>query len=91
MDVLGACKKLGLDSEKTNLVLLCCARDAFAEDNMRLGNKFLSLVEKSQDKTNNVKALYKNVVKRKKIYSKNLSEDEKRLILRPRVTTYTAK
>lgn len=91
MDVLSACKKLGLDSEKTNLVLLFCARDAFAEDNMRLGNKFLSLVEKSQDKTNNVKALYKNVVKRKKIYSKNLSEDEKRLILRPRVTTYTAK
>lgn len=80
-----ACKRLGFDQEKTNIVKLICARDAFADDNFELGNKFLKRVEQSENKSKQVKELLLEITQNKKFYKNRLKESEKQMLLKQRI------
>jgi len=72
------CIKYNLDKEQENIVALILAREYYAHKMFVTGDKFLKLVEKTKNKTDLVKSLYKEVSNRKPFYQ-NMPEENKRL------------
>ena len=81
LDVESACIKFGLNEEQINLIKLICAREYYIQEDYDKGDLFLKSVEKSKDKTKQVKILYYELIKNKKFYKNRRLDNDKQLSL----------
>lgn len=68
LDFSDTCKKYNLTTEEVLLVKLISARNSYASKNFSRGDKFMKEVEKSHEKTEAVKELFKEITTNKKMY-----------------------
>jgi hypothetical protein len=68
LDLESACEKLEMTPEEINILRLVYAREYYIFSNFTTGDLFLSTVEKSKDKTPEIKRLIKEIRESRKFY-----------------------
>lgn len=81
VSLIDAIKKLNLSLEDANYIKLLYARDCYYMGNISEGDIYLKQVEKSKNKDNRVKTLYKEILRDKKYYQHRLDEEKQQLVL----------
>ena len=76
IDLEDAMTRLNLNEENKNFIRLICARDCYYQKKYKEGDKYILAVERSNDKTNNVKRILKQVKDTKKYYKNRFNKDE---------------
>lgn len=82
LSIFDACTKLNLTLEQINYIKLVYARDCYYLGNIKEGDIYLKQVEKSKNKTPEVKKLFKELQLSKKYYSSRLDEENNQLVFK---------
>ena len=80
ISLIDACAKLGLSPEDTNYVKLLYAKDCYYLGRNTDGDKYFKQVEKSKEKNQRVKDLYKEILANKKYYHNRLDSNNSQLV-----------
>ena len=75
-----ACTKLGLTPADINYVKLMCAKDCYYLGKYSEGDKYFKQVERSKEKDQKVKELYKDILVNKNYYHNRLDSDKNQLV-----------
>ena len=84
MNIYMACAALNINDEDKNIITLILARDCYARGDMDLGDEFILIVEKSKNKSKQVKKLFEEL-RRDRLFYKNRVDENYRPLLRARL------
>ena len=81
LDVETACRNINMSEEDINVVKLIYAREYYTLGNKEKGELFLKSYEKSKNKTNKTKSIYKYIQQNKKFYKARFEGEPRQLSL----------
>lgn len=75
------CKERGLDNDQKSIILITLAKEHYIQGNDEIGDQYLRIVERTKDKSKQVKEMLKDVTRNKKLYQSKGTEGHKCLKL----------
>lgn len=82
-----ACLNIGLDEEQKNIVALIYAKECYAQENYKIGDQYLKKVERTKNKSKQLKTFIKELRKNKIFYKNRVEEGQKHFVLTAKKNT----
>lgn len=76
-----ACSNISVDENQRDIIALIFAKECYAQEDYLIGDEYLKKVEKSANKSKQVKDLLSEITKNKRFYKNRVVDNQKRLVL----------